>query len=270
MRKNPTETNIEAEASAMVSGGLAAHGFEFVNVDDYYYLDPATTVDANGRWVVDAGEVSRRHGGGGQLRTRPRPQVRPLHDPGHPRSPPTTRTRPSLARATTRRTSSPLPLTLSRRTTVTRPAAFGSDLQEGDVQDRLHQARRAGLHQLLGQTCSPPTGSTYLKLDGVGTSTVADITAWSAALQQSGRAIHFELSNNLVRQQRGHLGSVHNGWRIDGDIEAYGTYQLSAHGLVERRQPLQRRAELHQLWAVTGALERPRFAGSGQRHERPA
>ena len=50
----PTEANIEAQAKAMQTSGLSAHGYQYVNIDDYYYLDPATTVDANGRWVVDA------------------------------------------------------------------------------------------------------------------------------------------------------------------------------------------------------------------------
>jgi hypothetical protein len=39
-------------------------------------------------------------------------------------------------------------------------------------------------------------GVDYVKIDGVGTSDVPDIQAWSTALRQTGRPIHLELSNN--------------------------------------------------------------------------
>src|SRR5579859_5484750 len=40
IRHNPTEANVEATAKAMHDSGLQAHGFQFVNVDDFYYLCP--------------------------------------------------------------------------------------------------------------------------------------------------------------------------------------------------------------------------------------
>ena len=53
IRKNPTESNIEAQALAMSTSGLVAHGYTYVNIDDFWYLNPATTVDSYGRWVTD-------------------------------------------------------------------------------------------------------------------------------------------------------------------------------------------------------------------------
>src|ERR1700709_87246 len=53
IRYNPTEANIEAQASAMSTTGLVGHGFTYINIDDFYYLNPSTTVDAYGRWVVN-------------------------------------------------------------------------------------------------------------------------------------------------------------------------------------------------------------------------
>ena len=55
VRNNPTETNIEAQARAMHDSGLVSHGYSYVNIDDFYYLNPANTVDAYGRWVTDSG-----------------------------------------------------------------------------------------------------------------------------------------------------------------------------------------------------------------------
>jgi hypothetical protein len=64
-------------------------------------------------------------------------------------------------------------------------------------------------------------GVDYLKIDGVGDSTEADIEAWSQALRQCGRPIHFELSNNLDPANGAVWKEYTNGWRTCGDIEAY-------------------------------------------------
>ena len=56
IRHNPSEANVQATARAMHDSGLQAHGFQYVNVDDFYYVCTATdgpAVDQFGRWVVD-------------------------------------------------------------------------------------------------------------------------------------------------------------------------------------------------------------------------
>lgn len=60
LRKAPTAAKMEAQADAMVSSGLAAVGYKYVNLDDFYYTYPALNprtvgmnVDAYGRWVTD-------------------------------------------------------------------------------------------------------------------------------------------------------------------------------------------------------------------------
>ncbi len=58
IRRNPTAANIEAQADAMKSSGLADHGFLYVNLDDFYMKCDSNgpVVDANGRWTVDTGK----------------------------------------------------------------------------------------------------------------------------------------------------------------------------------------------------------------------
>jgi len=66
---NPTEANVEAQARAVASQ-LKSHGYNYILLDDFWYSNPATTVDANGRWAVDtsrfpnglAGLASYLHG----------------------------------------------------------------------------------------------------------------------------------------------------------------------------------------------------------------
>src|SRR5258708_40077298 len=57
IRHDPTAAKIEAQADAMKNSGLAGVGFQYVNVDDFWYQCPGSqgpNVDANGRWVTDA------------------------------------------------------------------------------------------------------------------------------------------------------------------------------------------------------------------------
>jgi hypothetical protein len=78
-------------------------------------------------------------------------------------------------------------------------------------------------------------GIDYLKIDGVAANNgdsqaVADVQHWSQALNQTGRTIHLELSNNLDLKSTASWQQYANGWRIDGDIECYcgsGSYPLT-------------------------------------------
>ncbi|NED90228.1 glycoside hydrolase family 27 protein, partial [Streptomyces sp. SID11233] len=61
-------------------------------------------------------------------------------------------------------------------------------------------------------------GVDYLKLDGVGPSKTADVTAWSKALDKTGRPIALNLSASLSASST--WSPLANSWRIDGDIGA--------------------------------------------------
>jgi hypothetical protein len=51
--KKPTAANVYAQAKLLVSSGLANAGYNYVLLDDCYYLNPSTTVDANGYWATN-------------------------------------------------------------------------------------------------------------------------------------------------------------------------------------------------------------------------
>jgi hypothetical protein len=55
VRRTPTEAVIKAQADAMKNSGLSAHGFVYINLDDFWMKCDSNgpTVDSNGRWVVD-------------------------------------------------------------------------------------------------------------------------------------------------------------------------------------------------------------------------
>src|SRR4051794_22552075 len=55
VRRTPTAAKIKAQAAALKNSGLAAHGFLYVNLDDFYQKCDSNgfVVDSFGRWVVD-------------------------------------------------------------------------------------------------------------------------------------------------------------------------------------------------------------------------
>ncbi|HEY2241126.1 MAG TPA: hypothetical protein VGI21_20150, partial [Streptosporangiaceae bacterium] len=56
IRSDPTAAKIEAQARAMKSSGLASVGYQYVNVDDFWYVCPGSqgpAVDQYGRWAID-------------------------------------------------------------------------------------------------------------------------------------------------------------------------------------------------------------------------
>src|ERR1700691_2842748 len=56
LRLGANEASVEGEAKALVTTGLAAAGYQYVNLDDGWYQCPGSqgpNVDANGRWVVN-------------------------------------------------------------------------------------------------------------------------------------------------------------------------------------------------------------------------
>src|ERR1700733_7547858 len=52
LRQDPTEARLMAQADAL-SQTLKAHGYTYINLDDFWYLNPGTAVDNYGRWAVD-------------------------------------------------------------------------------------------------------------------------------------------------------------------------------------------------------------------------
>ena len=212
VRKTPTEANIKAQASGMSTSGLVAHGYQYINIDDFYYLNPATTVDANGRWVVDttkfpdgmAAMAAYVHGLGlkfGMYMT-----------PGIP--------------VAAYKKNTPIPGTsYHAQDIVSNTTTYANNYNYGNGSMYNIDYTKPGAQAFINSWANllASYGIDYLKLDGVGDSTTADVEAWSAALQQTGRPIHFELSNSLDHANGAIWREYANGWRIAGDIESYAS-----------------------------------------------
>ncbi|MFE9424710.1 alpha-galactosidase [Kitasatospora sp. NPDC006697] len=229
LRKGPTESSVEAQAKAMSDSGLVAAGYQYVNLDDFWYLNPGTTVDSYGRWVTDTAKFpSGMAGLGGYLHG--------LHEkfgmyltPGIPVA------------------------AYNQNTPIEGTSYHARDIVSDTSKYEANYNFGNGAMYYLDWTKNPAAaqayldswarelaswGVDYLKIDGVGSWDSGDVSGWSKALAAAGRPIHLELSNSLSHGDAAFWRQYANGWRIDGDVECYcstGPTPLTSWTNVARR-----------------------------------
>jgi alpha-galactosidase len=223
-RGDPTEAKIEAEASAMSTSGLVAAGYTYVNIDDFWYLDPANTVDSYGRWVTDSSKfpdgmasvASYVHGLGEKFGMYLTPGI-----------PVAAYNENTPIQGTSYHAQDIVSNTSSYETNYN----FGNGSMYYIDYTKNPAAAQAYLNSWADELAS--WGVDYLKIDGVGDWDIPDIEHWSQALEQTGRPIHLELSNNLDVNNVSTWQQYTNGWRIDGDIECYCGANGSSYPLTD-------------------------------------
>jgi hypothetical protein len=231
LRHGPTEANVEAQAKAMVTSGLAGVGYRYVNLDDFWYGCPGSQgpdVDRYGRFAIDTAtfpaQGSRNgiealahyvHGLGLKFGIYVTPGI----------------SKQAVAENTpikgTRYTADEIASTTPENN-YNCGGMVGIDFSKPGAQ--------AFIDSWADQFAR--WGADYLKLDGVGSFDVPDVKAWSKALRQTGRPIHLELSNSLNIADASTWQQLSNGWRTGGDVECYcgsGSYPLTDWSSVSTR-----------------------------------
>jgi alpha-galactosidase len=214
IRTHPTAAKIDAQADAMKASGLAAAGFQYVNVDDFWYQCPGSqgpNVDANGRWVTDTSKFPASGTTDG---------IKAVADHVH---------------ADGLKFGLYVTPGVSQQAVAQNSAILGTSYHIRDIATTTAEKNynckgmvgidytKPGAQQFIDSWADEfaAWGVDYVKIDGVGTSDVPDIQAWSKALVQTGRPIHLELSNNLAIGSAATWRQYANGWRTGGDIECY-------------------------------------------------
>jgi alpha-galactosidase len=228
VRSDPTEAKIEAEADAMKSSGLAAVGYQYVNVDDFWMAcnSDGPEVDANGYWEADtakfpdgmAAVASHVHADGLKFGL--------YLTPGVPENAVLAKTPIEGASDT----AAGIAETSVSENNYNCKHMYGINYSAAGAQAYIN-----GWADLLASW-----GVDYLKIDGVGAGDIADIQAWSTALKQTGRPIVLELSNSLSISDATTWSTLANGWRTTGDIECYcgsdgSSYPLTKYSNVSSR-----------------------------------
>jgi len=215
IRHDPTAANIEAQAKAMVSSGLSSAGYLYVNVDDFWYDCPGSQgpdVDGYGRWVTNASTFPPSSSGENGIAV--------VADYVH-----------SLGlKFGLYMTPGISDQAVSQNTPIEGTSYTAGEIANGDSENNYNCGGMQGINYSAAGAQAfinswadefSSWGVDYLKLDGVGDSDIGDVQAWSAALEQSGRPIHLELSNSLDIANAATWAQYSNGWRTGGDIECY-------------------------------------------------
>lgn len=234
VRHNPTATTIDAQADAMRTSGLAAAGFQYVNLDDFWYQCPGSqgpNVDQFGRWVTDQAKFPDNGTEDGIAAVADHVHADGLKfglyvTPG-----------------------------ISKQAVAMNTAIEGTPYHADDIATTTTE-HNYNCKGMVGIDYTKPGaqefvdswadefaswGVDYLKIDGVGITDVPDIQAWSTALRQTGRPIHLELSNSLNINGAATWAQLSNGWRTGGDIECYScesggsSYPLTSWGSLSSR-----------------------------------
>ncbi|WP_419888148.1 alpha-galactosidase [Neobacillus niacini] len=221
IRKKPTEEKIKAAADVMAAK-FKSHGYEYVNLDDYYMLDWRETVDEYGRWAVDPKKFPNGMKALGDY----------IHNKGLKFGHYVTLGIPKAA--------------VDQNTPIE-----GTPYHAKDIVDfSKGQKKNFNYEEMYAIDLAKPGGQEfidswarlfasygvdYLKIDGVRNQDIADVEAWAKALEKTGRPIHVELSNNLDIKHISTWKQLSNGWRTDHDVEAYGTPYLASWKKITRR-----------------------------------
>ena len=212
----PTQAKIQSQAQALART-LKSHGYVYANLDDYWYLNPATKVDQYGRWIADpkkfpdgiASMSSYVHSLGLKFGIYLTPGI------------PIAAVQDNTAIEDTTYHAKDIAITSRYE------ASYSFGPQEQYVIDYSKPGAQAYINSwvhLLEQWQID-----FLKLDGIQSQdsmagqVAATIHAWSSALKQSARPIYFDISGGFHLEQASLLRESANAWRIDNDIECYAT-----------------------------------------------
>lgn len=220
IRKQPSESEIDAQALAM-HRNLQSHGFQYINLDDFWYLNPSQTVDKYGRWVVDTSKFP--HG----IATL----ARYVHRLGLKFGLYVT---PGIPVAAYNR-NTPIEDTRFHARNIADTTRFETNYNYGESVMYYIDYSKPGAQEFIDSWARlfASWGVDYLKIDGVGKTDTSDVQAWSSGLRKSGRSIHLALSNSLALEDGATWRAYSNSWRITGDVEAYlpnsigGVYPLA-------------------------------------------
>ncbi|MBI0579116.1 alpha-galactosidase [Neobacillus cucumis] len=221
IRKHPTEQNIKA-ATDIMAAKFKSHGYQYVNLDDYYQLDWTTTVDEYGRWAV--GPKKFPHG------------MKALGDYIHKKGlkfglyvtlgiPKGAIDQNTPIEGTPYHAKDIVDLSKGQKVSFNFDHMYSIDYSKPGAQEYIDSWAKLFASY----------GVDYLKIDGVRRVDIPDINAWAKALKKTGRPIHVELSNNLDIDAVPNWKEISNGWRTDHDVESYGKPTTTDWEHVSRR-----------------------------------
>jgi hypothetical protein len=224
LRESANASEVEGEAMAMVSSGLASVGYQYINIDDGWYQCPGPqgpNVDQYGRWVVNAANYPSVGSENG---------IKALAAYVH-----------SLGlKFGIYETAGISMQAVAENTPVLGTKYTADEIATKKPQNNYNcggmvdlnydkPGAQAYVNSVVDELAS--WGVDYIKLDGITNRNVPDIKAWSAAIAQSGRPIVLDTTQgSFTIKIAKDLKRYSNQWEFAPDIEINGPDEGSANG----------------------------------------
>jgi Alpha galactosidase C-terminal beta sandwich domain/Alpha galactosidase A len=223
LRMGLTAADLEKEARAMVSTGLSAAGYKYINQDDNWYECPGSqgpNVDKYGRWVTNPAYFpSGPHGANGMEVVASYVHRLGLKFGVYE----TTGISEQAVKENT-----PIlgtPYTADEIATTAQANNYNCGGMVGI--DYAKPGAQAYVDSIVDELAS--WGVDYIKLDGITDSNGPDIKAWSAAIKQSGRPMVLDTTEGSFDTKLAPvLTEYSNQWEFAPDIETSGPDEGSA------------------------------------------
>jgi Alpha galactosidase A/Alpha galactosidase C-terminal beta sandwich domain len=236
LRAQPTAAKLEAQARALQSSGLQNIGYEYINLDDFWYQCPGSqgpNVGPYGRWLTDPSRFPPQGDTNGI-----KVVADYIHSLGLKFGIYVT---PGISKQA-----------VSKNTPIQGTSYTAAQIAEPSVKESNYNC-----HGMVGINYNKPGaqafinswvdmlagwGVDYIKIDGMQNSNVADIKAWSKAIRQSGRPMILDVTQgSYTRAIAPTLMKYANQWEFAPDVECYhcekggSSYPLTSWADVAKR-----------------------------------
>jgi len=215
IRNQPTAAKIEAQADALHTSGLQQAGYEYINLDDFWYRCPGKQgpeVDAHGRWVINSGRFPSVGGTNG---------IKAVADYVHHLG---------------LKFGIYVTPGISKQAVAENTPIAGTSYTAGQIATSARQ-NNYNCGGMVGIDYGKPGaqaytdswadllaswGVDYVKFDGITNQNTADIEAWSKALRQTGRPMVLNITQgSYTTRIAPTLMTYANQWEFAPDIECY-------------------------------------------------
>jgi len=216
LREHPTADQMKAQALALRNSGLQKIGFEYVNLDDFWYQCPGPqgpNVDPYGRWITDSSKFPAQGDTNGI-----KVVADYIHSLGMKFG---TYVTPGISKQA-----------LTRNTPIKGTSYTAAQIAEPSVEEENYNCKgmvridynKPGAQEYTDSWVDmlAAWGIDYIKLDGMTDRNVADVKAWSNAIRQSGRPMILDVTQgDLTTAIVPTLMKYANQWEFAPDVECY-------------------------------------------------
>jgi hypothetical protein len=216
LRKQPSADKLKAQALALHNSGLQKMGYEYINLDDFWYQCPGPqgpNVDAYGRWITDPAKFPPQGDTDG---------IKVVADYVHSLGMKFgTYVTPGISKQA-----------VSRNTPIKGTSYTAAEIAEPSVKENNYNCKglvridysKPGAQEFTNSWVEmlAAWGIDYIKIDGMTDANAADVKAWSNAIRQSGRPMVLDVTQgDLTTAIAPTLMKYANQWEFPPDVECY-------------------------------------------------